>query len=83
MENKEIITNDEIVDTTEGIAMSYSEKAIKIVAGTGLALLAGFITYKYIIKPITAKIKAKKDQKAIDTIESQCVEVEDSDSNED
>lgn len=82
MENKEIITNDEIADTTEEIAMSCSEKAIKIVAGTGLALLAGFITYKYIIKPITAKIKAKKDQKATDPIEAQCVEVEDSDSNE-
>ncbi len=82
MENKEIMTNDEVVEATEGIAMSDSGRAIKIVAGTGLSLLAGFITYKYIVKPIAAKIKAKKVQKATEPIEATCVEVKDSDSEE-
>lgn len=37
-------------------------KGFKIAAGVGLLGLGGVIAYKKVIKPMIAKIKAKKDQ---------------------
>jgi hypothetical protein len=65
MNNHEIMVNEEVMETTE-IATSGAGKGFKIVAGIGLAVLGSVIAYKYAVKPIVAKIKAKKAQKRID-----------------
>jgi hypothetical protein len=36
-----------------------------VAAGVGLTVLGGFVAYKYVIKPVIAKIKAKKEQQRI------------------
>jgi hypothetical protein len=65
MNTNEIMVNEEIIETTEGIATASSGNGIKKVVGTGLTLLVGFVAYKYVIKPVVAKIKAKKEQQRI------------------
>ncbi len=65
MNTNEIMVNEEIIETTEGIATAGSGNGIKKVVGTGLTLLVGFVAYKYVIKPVVAKIKAKKEQQRI------------------
>ena len=57
--------NEIMVNETEGIATAGSGKGFKKAVGTGLTLLVGFVTYKYVIKPVVAKIKAKKEQQRI------------------
>lgn len=58
-ENINKIVNEEVTKTTEEIATASSGKGFKVAAGVGLTVLGGFVAYKYIIKPIMAKIKAK------------------------
>ena len=71
METNDVMNNDEIMETTtEEIAKMSSEKNVNISAGIGLVVLvgvAGIAIYKYVGKPIIAKMKAKKEQKIIDT----------------
>lgn len=68
--NEEIITNEEVIETTEEIVKAGSGKGLKVAVGAGLAILIGINVYKYVAKPLTAKIKAKKEQsKIIDTVE--------------
>ncbi len=62
MDTNEIMVNDEVIEVTEDIANAGSGKAIKVAAGIGLTVLGGFVAYKYVIKPVVAKIKAKKEQ---------------------
>lgn len=52
--------------TTEEIVKSSSGKGFKVAAGVGLAVLAGVVIYKYVGKPMIAKIKAQKEQQIID-----------------
>ncbi len=56
----------ELQETTEEIATAGSGKVFKVAAGVGLAALGSVIAYKYVVKPIVAKIKAKKEQQEID-----------------
>lgn len=65
MDANEIMTNDEAILVTEEIATAGSGNGFKIVAGIGLAVLAGGIAYKYIAKPLMAKIRSKKNQQEI------------------
>jgi hypothetical protein len=65
MNTNEIMVNEKVIETTEGIATASSGNGIKKVVGTGLTLLVGFVAYKYVIKPVVAKIKAKKEQQRI------------------
>lgn len=68
METNDVMNNDEIMETTtEGIVKMSSGKNVNISAGIGLVVLAGIAIYKYVGKPIIAKIKAKKERKIIDT----------------
>jgi hypothetical protein len=63
MENK--IVEQEIVEATEEIALASSNKAgkaLKVTVGIGVAAFVGRILYKRVIKPIVAKVKAKKEQ---------------------
>lgn len=67
--NEEIMLNEFIEDTTDEIATASSGKGFKVAAGVGLTVLVGVISYKYVIKPIVTKIKAKKEQQRIDAEE--------------
>jgi hypothetical protein len=66
METNEIMTTNEAVieEVTEEIANADSGKAMKIAAKVGLAVLAGVAIYKFAVKPLVAKAKAKKEAKA-------------------
>ena len=82
MDAKEIMTNDEVIETTEEIMKTGTSKEFKIAAGVGLAVLAGGVAYKYIVKPIAAKIKSKKEQQMIDEVDDNQFE-DDTESEED
>ena len=67
MNTNEIMTNKEVIETTEGIATANSGNGIKMAAGiVALAVLGGVGAYRYIVKPMVAKIKAKKEQQAME-----------------
>ena len=66
METNEIMTNEEVIETTEEIAKAGSGKAFKVTVVLGLGVLAGVLAYKYIVKPMVAKIKAEKEQQKIE-----------------
>ena len=81
MENNEILTNEEVMETTEEIVNASSGKDFKVAAGIGLAVLAGVVAYKYIGKPLLAKIKAKKEEtQEITDVEFNESDVKDEDS---
>jgi hypothetical protein len=60
MEN-EIIMNEEVFETVE--ETTESGKGLKVAAGIGIVAIVGALAYKFVAKPIAAKIKAKKAQK--------------------
>lgn len=67
METNEIINNEEVMETTtEEIVKASSGRGLKVAAGIGLAVLAGVVIYRYVGKPMIAKIKAQKEQQIID-----------------
>ncbi|MDD2300232.1 MAG: hypothetical protein PHU69_11425 [Fermentimonas sp.] len=66
MDTNEIMVNGELIEVTEEIATAGSRKGIKVAVGVGLAVLGSVVAYKYIIKPMVAKIKAKKEQQRMD-----------------
>lgn len=67
MENNEIMNNEEVMETaTEEIDKASSDTGFSVTAGIGLAILAGAVIYRYVGKPIIAKIKAHKEQQIID-----------------
>lgn len=63
MENTEIMNNDVIEATEEVIENTGMSKGIKIAAGVGLSVVVGYVLYKYVAKPVVAKIKARINQK--------------------
>lgn len=65
METNEIMNNEEVIEVTEEIATAGSGKGLKIAAGIGLTVLVGGLAYKYVVKPMWAKIKAKKEEQNI------------------
>lgn len=68
METNEIMNNEEIMETTtEEIVRASSCRGIRIAVGVGLTALVGVAIYKYVGKPIIAKIKARKERKNVDT----------------
>jgi len=66
MDTNEIMVNEDVIEVTEEIATAGSGKGFKVTAGIGLTVLGGFVAYKYVIKPMVAKIKAKKEQQMMD-----------------
>ncbi len=67
METNEIMNNEEVMESAaEEIVKKSSGKGVKIAAGIGLAVLAGVIIYRYVGKPMIAKIKAQKEPRVID-----------------
>lgn len=77
MNNEEIMLNEFIEDTTDEIATASSGKGFKVAAGVGLTVLGAFAAYKYVIKPVIAKIKTKKEQQRINAeFDDNFVEIE-------
>lgn len=68
METMEIMNNEEVIETTEEIINASSGKGFKVAAGVGLTVFAGVAAYKYVVKPIVAKIKARKEQQEEDKV---------------
>jgi hypothetical protein len=66
MNNNEIVVNEEVRESTEEIVMAGVSKGFKIAGGIGLAILGGVIAYKYVVKPMVARNKAKKALLMID-----------------
>ena len=69
MENNEIMTNTEIIEEIGEIETTGSGTGWKVLAGIGLASAVGALAYKFVVKPIKAKIKAKKELKSDIVIE--------------
>lgn len=64
METNEIMTNaEDIMDVTEEVATCGGSKTLKIAGVVTGAALIGVVAYKYAIKPLWAKIKAKHEAK--------------------
>ncbi len=60
MENNEIMTNEEVMETTEEIVKVSSANGFKKAAAFGLVFIAGYVAGKYIIDPAVARIKARR-----------------------
>ena len=64
METNEIMTNaEDIMDVTEEVATCGRSKTLKIAGVVTGAALIGVAAYKYAIKPLWAKLKAKHEAK--------------------
>ena len=76
MDTNEIMVN-EVIETTEGIATASSGNGIKNAVGiVALAVLGGVGAYRFIVKPMVAKIKAKKEQQGINEEVDNVIELE-------
>lgn len=64
MDTNEIM-NNEVIETTEEIVKTSSGKALKVAGGVGLAVIAGVVAYKYIVKPLVDKRRVGKEETAI------------------
>ena len=83
METNEIMTNNEaVVEATEDIVttVASSDNGLKTIAKIGgTTVVTGavlYLGYKYIVKPIIAKVKAKnepEDLEAVDSLEDDSV----------
>lgn len=76
--NKNVIMNEELMENVaenavEEITTSKSGRLVKTSVGLVLVGIGGVMLYKKVIKPIVAKVKAKKAAKAM------CTEVVDAD----
>lgn len=66
METNEIMGTEEVMDLIEETPTNGgSGKGLKTVVGIGLVALAGTLAYKYIVKPVSAKIKSKKEANVV------------------
>lgn len=92
MENNEIMTTEEfeVIDVTDEIVEVETESSgngLKAVVGVGIAAGLGYLGYRFIVKPIKAKFKAKKEQtveaEAVEVIEEPSVQENDNDPKED
>jgi hypothetical protein len=64
METNEIMTNaEDIMDVTEEVTTCGGSKTLKIAGVVTGATLIGVVAYKYAIKPLWAKLKAKHEAK--------------------
>lgn len=61
METNEILTNEEVMNAAEEVVTESSGKTLKALGIFGGAVLIGGLAYKYAVKPIIAKVKAKKE----------------------
>lgn len=65
MNTNEIMVNEKVIETTEGIATAGSGKGFKVAGIVALAVIGGIGAYRYIVKPMVAKIKTKKKEQQV------------------
>ena len=59
----EVVENEELVyDLIEEVEVK-NYNSLKTIVGISLAGVAGAVTYKYIVRPLVAKFKARKENK--------------------
>lgn len=63
MNKNEIISNKVVEAAEEIVDNTGLSSGVKIAAGVGLSVVVGVVVYKYIAKPVIAKIKTKIKQK--------------------
>lgn len=80
MDINESIENNEILDENENVA--ETENSLMTAVIIGAVGLVGILTYKFAVKPIIAKLKAKKKNSEPDVIETDFVEKECEDESE-
>ena len=85
MENNEIMNNNEevIETTTEEIVKAASNGGMKKATTIGLAMIAGALTYKFVVVPAAAKFKNWREnrktvvnQQQDDAIDGEFIEVD-------
>jgi len=65
MDEKNLEIADAQVDTIVDVAPSFVEKALPIAGGLLAGIGIGFLIDRFIVKPVTAKIKASKEAKIV------------------
>lgn len=73
MENNEIMNNNEevIETTTEEIVKAASNGGMKKATTIGLAMIAGALTYKFVVVPAAAKFKNWRENRNRKTVVTQ------------
>lgn len=64
MEEKITMLHDEVVENVEEIAKMDFRNGVAYAIGGGIIVAGGIVTYKYLVKPMLAKHKAKKEEKS-------------------
>lgn len=77
MEN-EIMTNG-VTESVEEIVEATPAKNVNVVASIGMIVIVGGLTYKFAVKPIYAKLKAKRDAKT--TTQGEVIDIIDENEN--
>ena len=66
MDEKNLEITDAQVDAITEVAPSFIEKALPIAGGLVAGIGIGFLIDRFIVKPVTAKIKASKEAKPVE-----------------
>lgn len=69
MDEQNIMTNEEVMETAEEIVVANSGNWLKVVGGAAGVAVVGYGIYKG-SKWLAAKIKAKKEKQAEDSVET-------------
>jgi hypothetical protein len=65
MDENEIMNNEEVIERAEEIVKTNSGMGLKVGIGVGATILVGGITYRFVVKPLIAKYKAKKNESMV------------------
>lgn len=71
METKEIMNNEEVIDTTEEIVKTASQGGFSKVTTIGVAMIAGGLAYKFVVAPAVSKLKEMKARKGFRVVENE------------
>lgn len=71
METKEIMNNEEVMDTTEEIVKAASKGGFSKVTTIGVAMIAGGLAYKFVVAPAVSKLKEMKARKGFRVVENE------------
>lgn len=71
METKEIMNNEEVMDTTEEIVKAASKGGFSKVTTIGVAMIAGGLAYKFVVAPAVSKLKEMKARKGLRVVENE------------
>lgn len=66
METKDLVMNEEVVEVVEEVAMKDSGKVLKKLGAIGAIAGGGYLIYRFAVKPIVKKIKARNEETVVD-----------------